>query len=110
MNSHSQCPGEAYDSFWEEENNQPTLNVDKLVKDLHWNGTEFVKTETIYRINYYRGFIPSKQFESDIYQLYLKYASTQELENDIVFYNTMLKMYNEIKELNLRLYKTEIIS
>lgn len=50
----------------------------------------------------YRGFIPSKQFESDIYQLYLKYASTQELENDIVFYNTMLKMYNEMKEQNLR--------
>ena len=50
----------------------------------------------------YRGFIPSKQFETDDYQLYLKYASTQELENDIVFYNTMLKMYNDMKELNLR--------
>jgi hypothetical protein len=54
MNSHSQCPGEAYNSFWEEENNQPSLNVDKLVEDLHWNGTKWVKTETVYRINYHR--------------------------------------------------------
>lgn len=48
----------------------------------------------------YRGFTPSKQFESDVYQLYLKYASPQELENDIVFVITMRKMYHEIKELN----------
>lgn len=25
-----------------------------MVKDLHWDGTKWVKTETVYRINYYR--------------------------------------------------------
>ena len=54
-NNYSQCPGECYDSFWEEENNQPTLNVDELVKGKVYDKTlnEWVEQTTQYRIDYY---------------------------------------------------------
>lgn len=49
--SYSQCPGECYDQFWEEENNQPTINVDELVEN--YKLTEWYKENTKYRIDYY---------------------------------------------------------
>ena len=49
--SYSQCPGEVYDEFWEEENNQPTINVDELVEN--YKLTEWYKENTKYRIDYY---------------------------------------------------------
>ena len=53
--SYSQCPGECYSEFWEEENNQPTLNVDELVKGKVYDKTlnEWVEQATQYRIDYY---------------------------------------------------------
>lgn len=46
MPNYSQCPGECYDSFWEEEINQPTLNIDELF-DKHYKQASKV------RINYH---------------------------------------------------------
>jgi hypothetical protein len=51
--SYSNCPGEVYDEFWEEENNQPTLNIDELTKGKVWNGKTWVEQTTQYRIDYY---------------------------------------------------------
>lgn len=55
-NNYSQCPGECYDSFWEEEeNSQPTLNIDELTKGKRYdrNLNEWVEQTTLYRIDYY---------------------------------------------------------
>jgi hypothetical protein len=35
MPNYSQCPGECYDSFWDEENNTPPINIDKLFDKHH---------------------------------------------------------------------------
>ena len=35
MPNYSQCPGECYDSFWEEENNTSPINIDELF-DKHY--------------------------------------------------------------------------
>ena len=51
--SYSQCPGECYSEFWEEENNQPTINVDELIGDKVWDGKNWVKPTNKYRIDYY---------------------------------------------------------
>lgn len=53
MKSYSQCPGECYDEFWKEENNQPTFNIDELTKGKVWNGKTWVEQTTQYRIDYY---------------------------------------------------------
>ena len=47
----------------------------------------------------YRGFIPSQFFEEYVYDLFLKYATVMELENDIVSHETMVKMYREKENL-----------
>lgn len=54
--NYSQCPGECYDSFWEEESNQPTLNIDELTKGKRYdrNLNEWVEDNTQYRIDYYK--------------------------------------------------------
>lgn len=52
--SYSQCPGEIYDSFWEEANNQPTFNIDELTEGKVWDGKNWVEQNTQYRIDYYR--------------------------------------------------------
>jgi hypothetical protein len=51
----TQCPGYAYDEFWENENgdNEPTLNIDELTKGKVWNGKDWVEQTTQYRIDYY---------------------------------------------------------
>ena len=51
--SYSQCPGECYDQFWEEENNQPSFDIDELTKGKMWNGKDWVEQNTQYRIDYY---------------------------------------------------------
>ena len=54
-NNYSQCPGECYSEFWEEENNQPTFNVDELIKGKVYDKdlNEWVEQTTRYRIDYY---------------------------------------------------------
>lgn len=54
--SYSQCPGEVYDEFWEEANNQPTLNIDELTKGKRFDRDlmEWVEDTTQYRIDYYK--------------------------------------------------------
>lgn len=53
----TQCPGECYDSFWENENgdNEPTLDIDKLTKGKTYDKdlNEWVEQTTRYRIDYY---------------------------------------------------------
>ena len=55
--SYSQCPGEVYDEFWENENgdNEPTLDIDKLTKGKRYDKdlNEWVEQTTRYRIDYY---------------------------------------------------------
>jgi hypothetical protein len=41
---------------------------------------------------YYGGIIPSKVFNEEEYQSYLKFASSYELENDVVTKETLDKM------------------
>lgn len=55
-NNYSQCPGECYSEFWEEENNQPTLNIEELTKGKRYDKTlnEWVEETTQYRIDYYK--------------------------------------------------------
>ena len=54
--SYSQCPGEVYDSFWQNDTgiNEPTFNADTLVKGLCWDGNRFNKTSKQYRVDYFR--------------------------------------------------------
>jgi hypothetical protein len=52
--SYSQCPGEIYDEFWEEANNQPTFNIDELTEGKVWDGKNWIEQTTQYRIDYYR--------------------------------------------------------
>lgn len=54
--NYSQCPGEVYDDFWEEENNQPTINLDELLKNKSWDEErmEWYDTNTQYCINYHK--------------------------------------------------------
>jgi hypothetical protein len=58
MTSYSQCPGECYDSFWENENgdNEPTLDIDELTKGKTYDKdlNEWVEQTTRYRIDYYK--------------------------------------------------------
>jgi hypothetical protein len=53
----TQCPGEAYSEFWENENgdNEPTLNIDELTKGKTYDKdlNEWVEQTTRYRIDYY---------------------------------------------------------
>ena len=54
----TQCPGYAYDEFWENENgdNEPTLDIDKLTKGKTYDKdlNEWVEQTTRYRIDYYK--------------------------------------------------------
>lgn len=40
----------------------------------------------------YRGLIPSHDFDSDFYQQYLKYATFNELDNDVITEETIKKI------------------
>lgn len=46
MSSFSQCPGECYDSFWEEENNEQKINLDELFD-------KYYEKKSKIRIDYY---------------------------------------------------------
>lgn len=48
MANFSQCPGECYDSFWSEENNEQTINIDELFDKSYKEQEEFKV-----RIDYY---------------------------------------------------------
>jgi len=54
--SYSQCPGECYDSFWEEENNQSSFDIKELTKGKRFDKDlmEWVKDNTEYQILYYK--------------------------------------------------------
>ena len=53
----TQCPGYAYDSFWENENgdNEKTLNIDELTRGKTYdeNLNQWVEQTTRYRIDYH---------------------------------------------------------
>ena len=51
--------------------------------------------KAIQKIISYNGCIPSKDLNEHQYQTYLKVASPYELEKDIIFETTMLKVYYE---------------
>lgn len=57
-------------------------------------------------IQSYKGFIPSSDFKEDEYNLYLQYASSEELEKDIVSEKTYRKIfpdqYTNFSEARLR--------
>ena len=67
----TQCPGECYDSFWENVlgDNEPVLNIEELTEGLHWNGEGWVEQTTQYRIDYFK--------EGDLSRRW-KYLSTME--------------------------------
>jgi len=44
----------------------------------------------------YLGRIPSRDFWDEAYQLYLKYASSEELEQDIITKETLKKISSEL--------------
>ncbi len=44
----------------------------------------------------YKGYIPSKDLNEYQYQTYLQVATPQELERDIIFEATMLKVNDEV--------------
>jgi hypothetical protein len=54
----TQCPGYAYDSFWENENgdNEPTFDIDKLTRGKTYDKdlNKWVEQTTRYRIDYYK--------------------------------------------------------
>jgi hypothetical protein len=47
----------------------------------------------------YRGYRPSKDFDSYTYELYLKFAEPEELEFDVVKYKTMYKMWKYVDQI-----------
>jgi len=49
--SYSQCPGECYEKFWEEEGNSPPFNVDKLIED--YKASPAYKDKIKYLISFY---------------------------------------------------------
>jgi hypothetical protein len=52
--SYSQCPGECYDVFWEEQNkDEVVFDIEKLTKGLRWTGEEWVKVTTSYRVDFF---------------------------------------------------------
>ncbi len=51
--------------------------------------------KAIQKIISYKGYIPSKDLNEYQYQTYLKVASPYELEKDIIFETTMLKVNDE---------------
>ena len=51
--------------------------------------------KAIQKIISYKGYIPSKDLNEYQYQTYLQVASPYELEKDIIFEATMLKVYYE---------------
>lgn len=51
INDYSQCPGEVYDSFWEEEH-QPSIDIEELTKNKRWNGKDWENVPLQYRIDY----------------------------------------------------------
>ena len=55
MTSYSQCPGECYSEFWENDN-EPTINIDELTKGKEYNKdlNEWVEVTSQYRIDYYK--------------------------------------------------------
>ena len=69
----TQCPGECYDSFWENVlgDNEPTFNIDELTKGKTYdkNLNEWVEQTTKYRIDYFK--------EGDLSRRW-KYLSTME--------------------------------
>lgn len=51
--SYSQCPGECYDGFWEDqEEDGVVFDVEELTKGLRWTGKEWVKVTTSYRVDF----------------------------------------------------------
>jgi len=51
--------------------------------------------KAIQKIISYKGYIPSKDLNEHQYQTYLQVATPYELEKDIIFETTMLKMIKE---------------
>jgi len=51
----TQCPGECYDEFWEEETKQPSFDIDELTRGKTYDKdlNEWVEQTTQYRIDYY---------------------------------------------------------
>lgn len=56
MTSYSQCPGECYSEFWEEENNQPPFDIEEFTRGKTYDKdlNEWVEVTTQYRIDYYK--------------------------------------------------------
>jgi hypothetical protein len=54
--SYSQCPGECYSEFWEEQNKQPSFDIDELTRGKTYDKdlNEWVEQTTRYRIDYYK--------------------------------------------------------
>lgn len=70
MSSFSQCPGECYDSFWEEENNEETVNLDELF-DKYYNKKSKIRIDY-----YYQKDLEKRWKYSDNMEAALKTAST----------------------------------
>jgi hypothetical protein len=53
--SYSQCPGECYSEFWEEQNKQPSFDIDEITRGKTYDEdlNEWVERTARYRIDYY---------------------------------------------------------
>jgi hypothetical protein len=47
----TQCPGEAYSEFWEEDNTS-NFDIEELTKNKRWNGKDWENVPLQYRIDY----------------------------------------------------------